>query len=97
MQPLTNTLSFDELAERFGYDFVNKGITTQTVAPGLHVLFGNGGNILASVGEQGVLLVDSQFPQMVPMIRADGTGSSAGATSTLQSTPTGTSTTLTAT
>ncbi len=41
-------------------------ITTQTVGEGRHVLFGRGGNILASIGDQGVLIVDSQFPDMVP-------------------------------
>ena len=41
-------------------------ITTEEVANGRYVLFGRGGNILASIGDQGVLIVDSQFPDMVP-------------------------------
>ena len=44
-------------------------ITTETVAPGLHVLFGAGGNIAVSIGAQGVLIVDDQFPAIVPKIR----------------------------
>ncbi len=45
-------------------------ITSQEVADDMHVLFGRGGNILASIGDQGVLIVDSQFPDMVPKYRA---------------------------
>lgn len=45
-------------------------ITSQRLADDLHVLFGVGGNILASIGPQGVLTVDSQFEPMVPKYRA---------------------------
>lgn len=45
-------------------------ITSEEVAEGRFVLFGRGGNILASIGDQGVLIVDSQFPDMVPKYRA---------------------------
>jgi glyoxylase-like metal-dependent hydrolase (beta-lactamase superfamily II) len=45
-------------------------ITTQRLADDFHVLFGVGGNILVSIGANGVLIVDSQFPQMVPKIKA---------------------------
>ena len=41
-------------------------ISTEAVGDGRYVLFGRGGNILASIGDQGVLIVDSQFPDMVP-------------------------------
>jgi glyoxylase-like metal-dependent hydrolase (beta-lactamase superfamily II) len=61
-------LSFDELRAAFNWDFDNTEITTETVAPGIHVLFGVGGNIMVSIGDQGVLMVDSQFPQMIPRI-----------------------------
>ena len=55
----------------FGFPFVVQSqqtaeITIETVTEGRHVLFGRGGNILASIGDQGVLIVDSQFPDMVP-------------------------------
>ena len=62
-------LSFDELAEAFGYDFEAAEVRYQQVGPGLHVLFGVGGNVLVSVGEQGVLMVDSQFAQMMPKLK----------------------------
>ena len=45
-------------------------ITTQTLADNFHVLFGVGGNILVSIGVNGVLIVDDQFPQMVPKYKA---------------------------
>ena len=45
-------------------------ITTQELAPNFHVLFGVGGNILVSIGANGVLIVDDQFPQMVPKYKA---------------------------
>ncbi len=45
-------------------------ITTQQLADGFHVLFGVGGNILVSIGDNGVLIVDDQFPQMVPKYKA---------------------------
>ncbi len=34
------------------------------------MLFGVGGNIAVSIGAQGVLIVDAQFPEMVPKYRA---------------------------
>lgn len=45
-------------------------ITTQQLAENFHVLFGVGGNILVSIGANGVLIVDDQFPQMVPKYKA---------------------------
>ena len=62
-------LEFDELMTAFGTDLDTVEITTQEVGPGLHVLFGSGGNILASVGDQGTLIVDSMFAQLVPKIQ----------------------------
>ncbi|HVY66013.1 MAG TPA: MBL fold metallo-hydrolase [Gammaproteobacteria bacterium] len=45
-------------------------ITTQKLADDFHVLFGVGGNILVSIGGNGTLIVDGQFPQMVPKYKA---------------------------
>jgi glyoxylase-like metal-dependent hydrolase (beta-lactamase superfamily II) len=45
-------------------------ITSQQLAENFHVLFGVGGNILVSIGANGVLIVDDQFPQMVPKYKA---------------------------
>ena len=62
-------LSFDQLAEAFGYDFVNTEISSEEVAPGVHVLFGVGGNVIVSIGDQGVLMVDSQFSRLMPKLQ----------------------------
>lgn len=45
-------------------------IRVEQVGDNLFVLFGLGGNIAASIGEQGVLIVDTQFPELVPKYRA---------------------------
>jgi cyclase len=45
-------------------------IRTEKVADGLYVLFGYGGNIAVQLGEQGVMIVDTQFPELIPKIRA---------------------------
>ena len=44
-------------------------VRTEAVGDGLYVLFGLGGNVIASVGDQGVLLVDSQYAPMVPLLK----------------------------
>ena len=62
-----NVITMDEYYK--GIDFDKAEIKTETVSPGLHVLFGRGGNIAVSIGDQGVLVVDDQFPAMVPKIR----------------------------
>jgi glyoxylase-like metal-dependent hydrolase (beta-lactamase superfamily II) len=65
-----DTVSAIEFAEtQSGTPLSTIEITTETVAPGLHVLFGAGGNIAVSIGEQGVLIVDDQYPAIVPKIR----------------------------
>ncbi|MGD8809067.1 MAG: MBL fold metallo-hydrolase [Gammaproteobacteria bacterium] len=52
-------------------DFADARIETQQLGEGLYVLFGVGegviaGNMLVSIGSDGTLVVDSQFPEMVP-------------------------------
>lgn len=59
----------DELMAAFGWDLEATEITSQKVADDLHVLFGLGGNIAVSIGKDGVLIVDDQFPELVPQIR----------------------------
>jgi len=53
-------------------------IRTEKVGDNLYVLFGLGGNIAVSVGTDGVLIVDAEFPELVPRylaaIRAVGGG-----------------------
>ena len=51
------------VTDLFGWDMKNPLITTEKISDNLHVLFGNGGNILVSIGENGVLLVDDQMPE----------------------------------
>jgi len=63
-------LSLSELLARFNWDFEATQITTEKVGDGLYVLFGVGGNIAVSVGEQGVLIVDNMFPEMIPKVEA---------------------------
>ena len=45
-------------------------VTAQTIRPGVAVLFGVGGNIGVSHGEDGTLIVDDQFAPLVPKIQA---------------------------
>ena len=45
-------------------------IRPEKIADNFYVLFGVGGNIVLSIGENGVLIVDDQFPQMVPKYKA---------------------------
>jgi cyclase len=61
-------LDLDALMTAFGWDFATAEIRTEQVSENLYVLFGVGGNIGVSVGAQGVLIVDDQFPQMMPKI-----------------------------
>ena len=63
-------LNLEQLLGRFQWSFDGAEITTQEVGEGLHVLFGIGGNVAASIGEDGVLIVDNMFPEMVPKVRA---------------------------
>lgn len=62
-------MSVDEINELFGWNLDEIEITTEKVADGLYVLFGAGGNIAVSVGEQGVLIVDDMYPELIPKIR----------------------------
>jgi glyoxylase-like metal-dependent hydrolase (beta-lactamase superfamily II) len=61
-------LSLNELLAEFEWDFDTAEIRTEKVTDGLYVLFGLGGNIGVSIGAQGVLIVDDQFPQMISKI-----------------------------
>jgi glyoxylase-like metal-dependent hydrolase (beta-lactamase superfamily II) len=45
-------------------------IRSEKVDDGFYVLFGFGGAMAVSIGEQGVLAVDTQFPELVPKINA---------------------------
>ncbi|NVM57486.1 MAG: MBL fold metallo-hydrolase [Desulfobacterales bacterium] len=54
----------------FAQDFEKVQIETFKVTESVFMLKGSGGNIGVSVGEDGVLLIDSEFPQMVEKIKA---------------------------
>ena len=51
-------------------DFSKVEIKTQQLAPGVAVLFGAGGNIGVSHGEDGTILIDDQFAPLTPKIEA---------------------------
>ena len=63
-------LNLEQLLAQFNWDFDAAEITTEQVGEGLYVLFGIGGNIAVSVGEQGVLVVDDMFPEVIPKVEA---------------------------
>jgi cyclase len=63
-------MSADQMYKAFGWDFDKAEIKTEKLADGFHVLFGLGGNIAVSVGRDGTLIVDDQFPQLMPKIKA---------------------------
>jgi len=60
--------SLEELLAMFDWSFETTEIRSQQVADRLHVLFGLGGNIAVSIGDHGVLIVDDQFPDLMPKI-----------------------------
>ena len=50
--------------DAFGWNFDEAEITIESISDNIHVLFGLGGNILVSTGDDGVLLVDDQMPEL---------------------------------
>ena len=57
------------MMQGMGWKFEDAKITTEVLEEGFYVLFGMGGNILVSSGEDGVLIVDDQFPELMPALR----------------------------
>lgn len=51
-------------------DFSKVEVKVERIAPGVAVLFGAGGNIGLSYGEDGNVLIDDQFAPLVPKIQA---------------------------
>lgn len=64
-----HVMTIDQVLAVFGWDFETAEIKTEKVTDQLYVLFGLGGNIAVSVGDNGVLIVDDQFPQLMPKIK----------------------------
>ena len=67
--PDPDALPMEEVLEAFGWDVAKAEVTTEEVEDGFYVLFGLGGNIAVSSGEDGVLLVDDQLPEMIPKLK----------------------------
>ncbi len=59
----------DSLLKAFGWDKAGAEVTSEKITDSLHVLFGLGGNIAVSVGDDGVLIVDDQFPELIPKVK----------------------------
>jgi glyoxylase-like metal-dependent hydrolase (beta-lactamase superfamily II) len=64
-----DVVSIPQVLDAFGWDFDKAEITVEEVEEGFYVLFGLGGNIAVSSGEDGVLIVDDQFPELMPRIK----------------------------
>lgn len=58
----------DAMLGSVGWSF-DDPVTTQELAKGFYVMYGVGGNIVVSSGEDGVLIVDDQFPEMWPSLK----------------------------
>lgn len=65
---LPQVMTVPEGVAAFGWDFESAEVTTQDLGQGLHVLFGIGGNIVVSLGEDGTFIVDDQFEGMIPKV-----------------------------
>ena len=63
-------MTTEQMYEALSWDFSAAEVTVEKVADNLYVLFGIGGNIAVSVGSDGVLIVDDQFPEMIPKVTA---------------------------
>lgn len=63
--------SLRELMSGWGTNLDEVSVTSKRVADGLHVLRGAGGAILAAVGSDGTLIVDDQFPQVLPQVHQE--------------------------
>ena len=65
---LPQVMTVPEGVAAFGWDFESAEVTTQDLSQGLHVLFGIGGNIVVSLGDDGTFIVDDQFEGMIPKV-----------------------------
>jgi|TARA_Y100000310_G_scaffold133408_1_gene132418 glyoxylase-like metal-dependent hydrolase (beta-lactamase superfamily II) len=63
-------MSLHKLLDAFGWHFDKAEIRAEKVDDDFYVLFGLGGNIALSIGEDGTLIVDDQFPELIPQIKA---------------------------
>lgn len=68
-EPDREAVTLDAVFGKLGVD-PDKPVTVQEIDPGFYVLFGVGGNVLVSSGADGVLIIDDQFPHMIPRLKA---------------------------
>ena len=57
-------------APSIAQDFEKAVVKAEMISPNLYVLFGAGGNIGVSVGDDAVFVIDDQYAQMAPKIAA---------------------------
>jgi len=72
-QPVPKPKNLDDFFAQFkplGWNIGKTQIISKKVGDNLHVLFGTGGNIAVSIGDDGVLIVDDQFPSLMPKIKS---------------------------
>ena len=62
-------MSIPEVLDAFGWDAGKVEVKTEEIEEGFYVLFGLGGNIAVSSGDDGVLIVDDQLPEMMPKLK----------------------------
>lgn len=67
--PAQEYVDLEGFFDTMGIDLDTVEITSVEVGDGLYALFGSGGNMLASIGDQGTLVVDTMFAPLVPKIR----------------------------
>ncbi len=68
--PTQDIVGLDGFMQAFGWSFDATVVKAEKLGDGLFLLFGTGGNVAVSIGEQGTLLVDDQFPQMMPKLKS---------------------------
>ena len=64
-----NELELPALVKRFGGDLETDQVTTETLAEGIHVMRATGGAVMATIGADGVLLIDDQYPETAMRIQ----------------------------
>ena len=61
-------MTVEETLNALNWNLDTVEITAEKIDEGLYVLFGAGGNIAVSMAEQGVLIVDDMFSELIPKI-----------------------------
>jgi glyoxylase-like metal-dependent hydrolase (beta-lactamase superfamily II) len=64
------TAQTPRVADGFSMDWEHLTIEVRELAPHLYFLHGSGGNTVASIGPDGTLLVDTEFAQVAPKLKA---------------------------